>query len=501
MFRLRPSLLAVAVPLAAAATAVAPAAQAGTLGYDGEDLVYVAAPGERNDVTVAQSRAYGAGVVSIGDTAAGIASYPAEGCAVSEPGWLECEARGAVYVELGDGDDAGSLGLDRPLLNPVVLAGGPGADRLRGNRGGATVAGLVGGEGDDALQGGLGDEQLHGGPGADELAGGGGADRLLGEDGDDRLDGDGHASPAADLIDGGAGSDTIAGYSRPGADQHPPASVSLNGTADDGRPGEGDDVRSIERTVAHVSGQWTLSDEADVIEIWANQGGGASTVRSLGGDDRVTGGNHEETLDGGPGADRLEGGFGPDSITGGPGRDTIYGDRTGEQCGIFESCVVPFGNDVIDARDGEADTIDCGPGEDRAVVDATDVVSGCEAVDRAGAPAPAPVSRGVDGVPTPADYDRRGAARRLRGRLALTARLRRGRVVVAGRLVPTVRPCRGARVTLVLTGARGRTLARRTVRLGASCRVSASLSTRGARRALRLRAAAPGVPTRRLTVR
>jgi hypothetical protein len=45
---------------------------------------------------------------------------------------------------------------------------------------------------------------------------------------------------------------------------------------------------------------------------------------------------------------------------------------------------VPFGNDVIYARDGEVDNIDCGVGTDRAVVDTIDVVANCETVDAAG---------------------------------------------------------------------------------------------------------------------
>jgi hypothetical protein len=32
------------------------------------------------------------------------------------------------------------------------------------------------------------------------------------------------------------------------------------------------------------------------------------------------------------------------------------------------------------AADGERDTVDCGPGSDRAVVDAIDIVSNCESV-------------------------------------------------------------------------------------------------------------------------
>ena len=45
---------------------------------------------------------------------------------------------------------------------------------------------------------------------------------------------------------------------------------------------------------------------------------------------------------------------------------------------------VPFGNDAVDARDGEADQVDCGIGEDTATVDKIDTVVNCEKVIGAG---------------------------------------------------------------------------------------------------------------------
>ena len=71
-------------------------------------------------------------------------------------------------------------------------------------------------------------------------------------------------------------------------------------------------------------------------------------------------------------------------LTGGPGSDVIYGDSTSGNCGgNGQSCTLPFGNDTIDARDGAADQIDCGAGQDTAVVDALDTVAAnCEIVER-----------------------------------------------------------------------------------------------------------------------
>jgi hypothetical protein len=84
--------------------------------------------------------------------------------------------------------------------------------------------------------------------------------------GDDVFDGDHFNGIAADLIDGGPGMDRAEGWADPSASaEHPPISITLDGVADDGRPGEGDDVRSIERLTSNVSGTLVLSDEPDQV--------------------------------------------------------------------------------------------------------------------------------------------------------------------------------------------------------------------------------------------
>ena len=102
-----------------------------------------------------------------------------------------------------------------------------------------------------------------------------------------------------------------------------------------------------------------------------------------GGNDTITTANGPDSVDGGAGDDRIVGGFDNDTITGGPGRDAIFADATGNFCGIF-SCTVPFGNDTVNARDGEVDSIDCGVGADRAIVDTIDTHANCETVEAAG---------------------------------------------------------------------------------------------------------------------
>ena len=105
-------------------------------------------------------------------------------------------------------------------------------------------------------------------------------------------------------------------------------------------------------------------------------------MSGAGGNDTITTLNGPDSVDGGTGDDRIVAGFDNDTITGGPGRDTIFADATGSFCGIF-SCTVPFGNDMVNARDGEPDQIDCGIGADRAVTDTIDTVANCETNDTA----------------------------------------------------------------------------------------------------------------------
>ena len=112
---------------------------------------------------------------------------------------------------------------------------------------------------------------------------------------------------------------------------------------------------------------------------------GASTVWGLAGVD---------DLRGGPAGDALHAGSENDTVTGNGGSDRLFGGD---------------GDDTIQARDGVVDTIDCGNGNDTAVVDAADLVTGCETVQLPPAPpAPAPTEpttgkvKGPDSVTKPA---------------------------------------------------------------------------------------------------
>jgi Ca2+-binding RTX toxin-like protein len=119
----------------------------------------------------------------------------------------------------------------------------------------------------------------------------------------------------------------------------------------------------------------TLSDPSDpIIATPPHHEGrdivGTSTVDYLAGggwDDTIVGLAGNDTLLGGAGGDKLDGGDGNDVLFGGAGVDTLLGGA---------------GSDTIYAADGERDVVDCGPGSDRALVDAFDKVAHCEVVER-----------------------------------------------------------------------------------------------------------------------
>jgi Ca2+-binding RTX toxin-like protein len=91
---------------------------------------------------------------------------------------------------------------------------------------------------------------------------------------------------------------------------------------------------------------------------------GADVLKGLAGNDTLVGGHGEDVLIGGKGNDKLRGG---------PGRDH-FNMRDGVQ-------LAAPGNDKIYARDGGKDEINCGTGNDVAIVDASeDGVYDCEVV-------------------------------------------------------------------------------------------------------------------------
>ncbi|MTD44460.1 hypothetical protein GKE82_09190 [Conexibacter sp. W3-3-2] len=147
---------------------------------------------------------------------------------------------------------------------------------------------------------------------------------------------------------GGSGTDTVTYETRT-----TPMTVTIDDVADDGAPGEADNVRAENENVL----------------------GGSSTDTITGGDgpNRIEGGDGGDTLSGRGGDDTLLGGPGTDTLTGGTGTDTLLGDA---------------GDDTLESRDGSADTVDCGAGIDTARVDNVDTTVNCESVEVTIVPTP-----------------------------------------------------------------------------------------------------------------
>ena len=472
-------LLATTALVAAAPVATAPAA---TITQEGDTLV-VRATGANDHVYLDDSyNPPDPGQLLRLDGDVAYDQVPA-GCAQRQSTMVDCPVPARLRIELGGGGDTfGILNQLSVTLGELVVDGGDGNDVLTGDHVADRPETLLGGAGDDRLDGMGGDDVLRGGPGRDVLNGKGGADQVFGDDGDDELAGDGQAAPGADLIDGGAGSDILKDYTEYGAAVSPPANVLLDGVANDGRAGEGDNVVGVERYIGYVNGDHVLTDGAEDWQVWSNvSSGGASSVKAMGGNDRVVGEDAPEPIDGGAGDDSLEGGKNHDTIIGGPGKDTIFGDETDSSCNsdFPESCV-RYGNDVIEARDGEVDQVDCGPGTDRAVVDGADVVAAnCETVERGavgpgGPGGPVISDRGPDkGKPTTKPAAKRFA---LVGRTRLKAALRAGlRLRLTG-----ARP--GKATVLVRQGSRKVASGRVTVPKGGTATVRVRFTKAAARR-------------------
>ncbi|MBO9534715.1 MAG: hypothetical protein J7513_17205 [Solirubrobacteraceae bacterium] len=302
-------------------------------------------------------------------------------CEWEEGYGIYCSLAGVstVAVDLAGGND--DFTAFSGATTAVVVDGGAGNDRLRSAEEPAT---FYGGPGDDELLGFDGDDVLDGGDGNDNLEGGEGSDRLSGGAGADKLLPDPTGEVFGDVVDGGAGFDEIELYSSITRSLGL-VDLSLDGGGADGFAGENDDIRGVEKITVQSGGTITGTDLPENFAVY----GDASepvVIAGRGGNDVIETYKADDKLDGGAGDDRLVGGFGHDTITGGPGRDTIIGDTDGSYCNEY-SCTLPFGNDTIDARDGEADTIDCGVGTDTVYADSVDVVApNCEAVTLGAAP-------------------------------------------------------------------------------------------------------------------
>lgn len=286
---------------------------------------------------------------------------------------------GTIEVEDNSASQAGTS--TQPTLGPGCEPPPPGAGTPGGCRGANSVLANLGDTYRDHFDGSAISlpSVVNGDADEDLILTGSGADALSGGDGTDALWG----GLGPDAFSGGPGADDVIHYDD---DVHAAGiTVTLDGIADDGLPGEGDNVRAGDaETIVGTRGPDTFV-----------AGATPSAIEGAGGDDKVTGGPADEVLsgdcgylpckdsdeDGGAlgnpgdegddvvngeaGDDKIYGSDGNDKLTGGKGKDRIIGAK---------------GSDKLRAADGKKDYVDCGNATDRATVDAVDTVKACEKV-------------------------------------------------------------------------------------------------------------------------
>lgn len=240
------------------------------------------------------------------------------------------------------------------------LIGGAGNDLLEGTYAGANVEG---GSGNDTIYGVYGSVALSGEAGDDIVRGSNENDVLTGGDGNDEV----HPFAGVDEFDGGQGTDLVefdAVYSG--------LSITLDGLANDGYPGQIENVNSSFERVRGTQYEDTIV-------------GGSYPVALLGGgsNDTITSGDGGGSIDGEDGSDTLISGPGSDAIAGGSGYDALsYSARStsvavsldgvandgasGENDAVesdFETITTGSGNDTIAGGSGD-ETLDGGDGSD-----------------------------------------------------------------------------------------------------------------------------------------
>jgi len=236
---------------------------------------------------------------------------------------------------------------------------------------------------------------------------------LYGEGGDDQL----YGGSAGVRLDGGPGADIMKTGSGGGyvwyGDRGAPVNVTLDGIANDGEAGEGDNV--IANVVYGGGGDDTFVGNSSSNKFdgrWGNDtmrgrggnddliggpdadveyGGTGNDILSVkdglstggddhffgqGGDDSITGDVGNDVLAGGAGNDTIDGVEGSDTERGGPGVDSLRGGNGDDQLSGGAD------DDTLNSADnGQPDSDVCGTGTDTVTPDASDsVAADCENV-------------------------------------------------------------------------------------------------------------------------
>jgi Ca2+-binding RTX toxin-like protein len=305
-----------AVALAVGALAALPhPAAASTVSVTGsgsnKTFTYTAGTGEANVLEIARElpgepneewRIFDPGAVIV----------PGPGCEVRPSLGIWCQRAASAVIDLKDLDD-------------TIQNGPP-----------PVSAQVFGGEGKDLLTGSDEADTLSGGPGNDEIRDGLGADTTGGGAGDDLFFNFG----GADDIIGGEDEDTVAYGERSGVSRTAPVSASLDGLANDGETGEGDDIGSDVENLIGGNGNDVLVGDDDANELSGDFDGyyasGSDQLDGRGGADVLVGGGGDgDVLTGGSGDDDLLDERGSTTLNGGTGADRLRAPVGSPQGSVF----------------------------------------------------------------------------------------------------------------------------------------------------------------------
>lgn len=321
---------AVAIACAALLAIPASAQGAGTVTIAETRVLFVAAMGVANDVTVVTS----AGSVTVSDTADVIDEAEA-GCVGTGTNTVTCTVPGATLALAGleDMNDR----IQTSGVVPQIADGGTGDDDLtvlNDQPAGSFANSVDGQDGNDRIITGDGGDVVSGGAGTDSIATGGGRDSVTGGEGD------------GDSVDAGPGNDSVGVGAGDGA-----------GDTYAGGPG-------LDKLFA--SGPSAPPVDL-VLDLAAGTIGGTNTASAAvtGFEDADLFGHATTNVRGTPASNSISTFFSSDTVDPGAGSDFL---------------TLRQGADRALVRDGFADFVNCGEGDDSAEVDQLDTVSGCESV-------------------------------------------------------------------------------------------------------------------------
>ncbi|MDO7867756.1 calcium-binding protein [Nocardioides jiangxiensis] len=182
------------------------------------------------------------------------------------------------------------------------------------------------------------------------------------------------AGPAGDGADTVTVDDGISGVKADYSIRSAAVSLTIDGEANDGATGEGDDLDFGITALVGGTGNDTLAGSTS-----------ADTLDGFAGDDRLLGRGGNDRLIGDVGIDTLDGGSGNDVLLGQDGADKLYG-RDGDDVLRGDDKYGTAGNDTLDGGAGDDDLFGYGGNDtftEGAAANGSDLIAGGAGVDTA----------------------------------------------------------------------------------------------------------------------